>query len=258
MKKISIIFLTLFLFTTLQAQNTYNFKQVFRETKDLVKQPSNWDTGEWLTFGGLVAGTYLTMQLDETIRAEMLKDRSYVDSPIMIFGTMYGEPLTSLAIGTLFIVHGAANDNRPNEKLGFEILQSMGYTVGFTSIAKISFGRARPSVAKTASEFYPVTFDDNDHWSFFSGHTSLAFSLSTVISANVKGDFWKAVSFVPAFVTGFSRVYHNRHWTSDVLMGAAVGYFVGRFLTNLHERHEEENRLLNQPPPSFVNFSLSF
>ena len=64
--------------TKLLAQNQYNFKQFINEGGDLVKQPVKWNLGDWLTFGGLAAGSYAIMHFDENIRKyyEYLKDKN--------------------------------------------------------------------------------------------------------------------------------------------------------------------------------------
>ena len=33
--------------------------------------------------------------------------------------------------------------------------------------------------------------------------------------------------YTGAALTGVSRMYNNRHWTSDVLVGAGIGTFAG-------------------------------
>jgi membrane-associated phospholipid phosphatase len=37
-----------------------------------------------------------------------------------------------------------------------------------------------------------------------------------------------------AALTGISRVFHDRHWASDVVMGGAIGYVTGRAITRWH------------------------
>ncbi|KAB2843524.1 MAG: phosphatase PAP2 family protein [Melioribacteraceae bacterium] len=240
----------------LLAQNQYNFRQFINEGSDLIKQPAKWNLGEWLTFGGLAAGSYAIMHFDENIRAEILIDRSYNESIPIVFGRIYGEPYTSSGLGLFFLIHGVTSNNKANEKLGFEILQSFIYTGMITQIAKVSFGRTRPYLADNAFEFNPFPPLNDSFLSFFSGHTSVAFSLSTIIAGNVNGTGWKFLSYVPAVLTGFSRIYQNKHWTSDVFMGAAVGYFIGRFVINTHEEKEKYiGHNLIQPQP-LINISL--
>ena len=95
----------------------------------------------------------------------------------------------------------------------------------------------------------------NANWSLPSGHTTVAFSLSTVLAANTDSYVLKTAAFIPAFLTAFSRVYQDHHWTSDIFLGAMIGYFVGKFVTNLHEEKELSPKIAQIP---LLSLSLSF
>jgi membrane-associated phospholipid phosphatase len=40
-----------------------------------------------------------------------------------------------------------------------------------------------------------------------------------------------------AALIGLSRMYENRHWASDVIMGAAIGTFAGTKVVRYHRTH---------------------
>lgn len=108
--------------------------------------------------------------------------------------------------------------------------------------AKVSIGRARPYARYGAG---PAGPDDNH--SFYSGHASFAFSL-VCSSASVadlrgfKGRGWIwAIGLPLAAATGYLRIAGDQHYASDVLVGAAVGGFVGWIWPRLHP-HESEAR----------------
>lgn len=72
--------------------------------------------------------------------------------------------------------------------------------------------------------------DASNHFSFPSGHTASAFATATVLQR----DFgWKAG--IPAYAVGAyvaaSRMGSNKHYLSDVIVGAAVGVAAGRAVT---------------------------
>ncbi|MFC2083750.1 phosphatase PAP2 family protein [Bacteroidota bacterium] len=238
-------------------QNKYNLKQYGSEAIDLIKQPSNWRTDDYLKLSLILGGTYALMQIDETIREEMLKDRSFVGSIPLEIGRYWGEPITSLSLGSIFLIHGFMRNNEPNKKLGFEIIQSFTYTIGITSFIKIAFGRARPDISAKAFDFQPIQFKSSKFWALPSGHTSSAFSFSTVLAANIDSDIGKVLVFIPPFITAFSRVYYNRHWVSDVFIGAVLGYFIGKFVTDLHEENEF-NSNTGKPPDPVLSISIPF
>ncbi|MBI5807185.1 MAG: phosphatase PAP2 family protein, partial [Ignavibacteriales bacterium] len=79
---------------------------------------------------------------------------------------------------------------------------------------------------------------NDDYHSLPSGEVTLAFSLSTVLSKNSKSDLLKIISYLPAVLTMASRINRDMHWSSDVFLAATIGYFVGDWVTNLHEEKE--------------------
>jgi membrane-associated phospholipid phosphatase len=70
------------------------------------------------------------------------------------------------------------------------------------------------------------------------GHTATAMVISTVLSRNVEPTWLKVLVYVPAVVTAYSRIYQDWHWTSDCVLGGALGYFVADWVVDLHERKE--------------------
>lgn len=60
--------------------------------------------------------------------------------------------------------------------------------------------------------------------SFPSGHTATAFMGTELMRMEYSGNIWAAYSgYAFAAATGALRIYHNRHWFTDVLAGAGIG-----------------------------------
>jgi membrane-associated phospholipid phosphatase len=244
-------------YSSLSAQYNYDFKQFGEETADFIKQPGNWTSGDYLTIALIAGGTFSIMFIDDAIRSEMVKDRRHVGSVPLEFARYWGEPIPALSLAAVLYLHGVINDDRTTKKMGYEIGQSMVYTAALTQFLKISFGRARPYTGENPFYLRPFQSLSDDNWSLPSGHTSLAFSLSTILAGNTDSDLLKGLAYIPAFMTAFSRIYYDKHWASDVFMGAFIGYFVGKFVSDLHERNEEMNLETYTHRP-FISFSLSF
>ena len=72
--------------------------------------------------------------------------------------------------------------------------------------------------------------------SFPSGHSITAWSVATVIAEQ-----YKETIVVPVFAyaiatgVGLSRVTLNAHWLSDAIVGASLGYGIGRYLVRHHK-----------------------
>jgi membrane-associated phospholipid phosphatase len=120
-----------------------------------------------------------------------------------------------------------------------------------TGILKGTLGRARPFVSNDTnpSDWRLVSgFGNGDRKSFPSGHSTTAFAAASAVTAEVTRWWPKSVWYVApvmyggATMVGLSRMYHNRHWASDVALGAAIGTFSGRKVVEYSHRHPS-NRL---------------
>lgn len=253
--KVILVVFTLHIFgQNFFAQNPLTLDQFATEGKELLKAPTNWDSDDLIKFGSILGTTIFLMQFDEDVRELALENNQYSQSIPSELSRTWGEPYFTGTAALLFAAHGFIADNHKHKKIGFEILQSGFYTTAITGVLKYSFGRARPLTGLDAFTYKPFSFRGNEYVSFNSGHTALAFSLSTVLASNTESDLGKILLYAPAVMTAASRVYQNHHWTSDVFFGACVGYFVGRFLYKQHEANEKYKKV--SPPKPLI--SLSF
>lgn len=95
---------------------------------------------------------------------------------------------------------------------------------------KFAVGRQRPFV-HFADPARPADVDDN--LSFFSGHTTLAFAITTSAGMvaharnySIEPVVW-AGGYALAATTGYLRIAADKHYASDVVVGAIVGTGVG-------------------------------
>jgi membrane-associated phospholipid phosphatase len=249
----STILVIIFIPVFAKAQNEYNFKQFANEAENYYSAPLHWNKNDFLTFGIITATTFTAMQFDDLIKNETAKINSERKNWLMEAGRYWGEPIPSFILSGALLIHGISNNNETTKKIGFEIGQSFFYSVSVTSGLKIIIGRSRPYTGNLSTVYSPFSFG-NDNLSLPSGHTTVAFSLSSVLAANTNNDGLKILAFIPAILTATSRVYQNYHWTSDVVLGAAIGYFTGKFVTDLHKQNEKNPNLDNIP---LISFSLS-
>jgi membrane-associated phospholipid phosphatase len=102
-----------------------------------------------------------------------------------------------------------------------------------TFIIKESSGRGRPQATSAKGDFKPFGFH-TDYDSLPSMHTSSSFALASVLAATSDSVALKAAYYTAAAFVGFSRLYQNKHWASDVLLGAVTGELCGRVVTSFH------------------------
>jgi membrane-associated phospholipid phosphatase len=215
----------------------YSLPQFWHETILFAKQPTKWKGKDWLTVGTLTATTFLAMPFDERIAESSQGNQRFVFLGNM--GTLYGEWYSIVGVAAAFEVYGLIAKDSIAKKITIELLQAGIYSELLTEVIKVTVGRARPYRNEGAFSFSPFTLDASFQ-SMPSGHTTSAFALSTVMSRHAKTTFWKIIAYLPAGLTMFARVYQDKHWVSDEILGAGIGFFVGNWVVDLHEgkRHK--------------------
>jgi membrane-associated phospholipid phosphatase len=121
-------------------------------------------------------------------------------------------PLAVIATG---LAAGDARITRAGGRMAASVLLS---TVAFQSLKLVS-GRARPDAGQGAWSFSPLS----GNGSFPSGHSAVAFALATSLSHELHSPVTTVLLYTAALGTAWSRIYDQRHWGSDVVLGAAVG-----------------------------------
>jgi membrane-associated phospholipid phosphatase len=221
--------------------NKYNLSQFGRETWGFVKQPFTWGGSDWLKVGAIGGGTFLLMQVDQPIRDAVTKDQRYYKSVPIEAGRLWAELYPSVIFFTGFSAHALITDDIRTRKVAFELAQALLYSGLADKILSVSFGRAKPFLNEGPRTFHPfLTLDPlkQDNQSMPGGHNTTAFALSTVLSRNAGPTWLKIAAYVPAALTFVSRVYQDRHWTSDDFLGAALGYYVATWVVDQHEQGE--------------------
>ncbi len=102
--------------------------------------------------------------------------------------------------------------------------------------------------------------DSSSRLSFFSGHTTHAFSsavfLSTVYSEYYPDSKWKAyiwgISLLSASVTGYLRYASGDHFPTDIIVGAVVGSAIG-YLVPLIHKIDKKDEPLGITPTQYQN-----
>ncbi|NJD22976.1 MAG: phosphatase PAP2 family protein [Melioribacter sp.] len=247
-KILAAVLLCLVFTSSIYSQNKYDISQFYNESIRFVKQPLNWEGSDWLKLGLISAGTILTMQADQPIRDAVLRDQSFNGTIPEQIGRIWGRGYATIFFAGAFGLHGLITDDQSTKKIGFEIVQVTLYAGAVTQFLKMTVGRARPYTNEGSGNYHPFSLWNDDYHSFPSGDVTLAFSLSTVLSKNSKSSFLKIISYLPAVLTMASRINRDMHWSSDTFLAAAIGYFVGDWVANLHEEQESSMEVSNTFP----------
>lgn len=182
----------------------------------------------------------------------------------------------SVIIGTsMYAVGRLAHVDRLAE-VGLHGTEALGVGSAAADVLKDILGRARP--------FVDTAGPNPDDWqlmrglhrganyqSFPSGHTVAAFAAAAAVSSETSR-WWPTATYFGigpvlyggAAAVGLSRMYNNRHWASDVIMGAAIGTFAGTKVVRYsltHPRNRIDRWLLHGSVPTsdlrHITLSLS-
>ncbi|MBE0651686.1 MAG: phosphatase PAP2 family protein [Bacteroidales bacterium] len=200
-------------------------------TKKTVTAPFHWKKPEWIAFGGVVAGGATLYIFDNKINNFFQAHQTAGLNRVAKYGL---EPLGSGVYSFPFVAgfyfYGVATHNKKMMRVAMAATQAVIIGGVSVEVVKNIFGRVRPyqSVPANPRLWMGPTHIPN-YVSFPSGHTVVAFSLATVFASAYKDKPWVGIlSYGLATGVGLSRIYNDKHWSSDVLLGAALGFAVGK------------------------------
>lgn len=157
---------------------------------------------------------------------------------VFSFGRWYGSGNPTLYLFLLLYIGGILFKFEKVRDTGLLVGESYIFA-GFISILfKSFFGRWRPYTNQGDLSFYGFTWSDNDHLSFTSGHANIAFALSMSLAVYTKNIYLKIFFYALAVITCLSRIYHNQHWLSNVVVGGLISIVITNVLVSLHKKAE--------------------
>src|ERR1041385_9057321 len=204
-------------------------KYILRDQKAIWTAPFHLkhDDMSWLAPIGI--GTAALIVTDQQTGDELAESHRQLSTSRVISygGSVYGVAATA---GAFYFIGRAAHNERARETgiLGAEALVDSAILV--TAIKEIT-QRTRPSGGVSRSDF----FDGGS--SFPSGHSIEAWSLATVIANEYHSH--RAVQIAAygiASAVSISRFTGEKHYLSDVLVGGAMGFGIGRYVYRTHHR----------------------
>ena len=140
------------------------------------------------------------------------------------------QDLLIVTAGASVLLVPAAEDGNATidrgDRLGI-VLGGIALSSGMSETMKYITQRERP--------------DHSNNYSFPSGHATAAFTSATFASENfhlafgddARAGWADAGLYTAASLTAWARVEAQKHYASDVMVGAALGNFMGRFLDEL-------------------------
>jgi hypothetical protein len=206
---------------------------VVLDVKEVFTAPARWDTRDWLVLGGVAAGIGTVAVFDEDLQRAIQRNRGNTVKDIFDGVEPLGNEYAIGVVGTFYLAGEIFKDPRA-KTTALDAISASAIASGIvTNSLKYVIGRSRPIDREGTYTFQPFSGKD----SFSSGHTSEAFALASVISEHYDSRWVQITSYGLASMVGYARLMDNRHWTSDVLAGAAIGTFVGKTVVHFNQKH---------------------
>jgi membrane-associated phospholipid phosphatase len=183
---------------------------------------------KWVAPLGL--STLALIATDRYTGGEIIKSghstRLRISKDISYGGSVYATG----GIAAAFYLAGRATENRRARETGLLSAEALIDSSIVVEVLKTASQRPRPLVDDASGEF----FDRGN--SFPSGHAISAWSVATVIAYEY-GEHRPLVRFGAyglASAVSISRYTGQKHFLSDVLVGSAFGYGIGRYVYRTH------------------------
>ena len=201
-----VLILLLLIATTDQsmAQGTF-FEDIVDDGEALFTTENAW----WLLAGS--TATVLVYQFEDPEGAAKGLNDSFLD-PLFDFGNIWGDARVQVPLALGCWAVGSMQDNDRLALFGYDLTRGALLTYGVTSLGKVLVQRTRPN---------------GESYSFPSGHTAMAFTTAGVLSRHY-GSWGTAAGVSLGVLTGLGRMEDNKHFASDVVAGATIGWIIGR------------------------------
>ena len=243
---------------TLQPKPTFNWDYIhsgFMDAKDQIIAPLHWDAVDWLRVGAVVSSEVVLIYggEDKNIQQWAQNIRSpFTNTLENAIGDPFGSGLdAAIIVGGSYVGGCIFHKDKP-KLFAMMAAKSLVIAGSTTTVIKYIAERHRPYQDNPANpENWDGPMGNFSHVSFPSGHTTVAFSLATMIALE-----YPRPIIIPILVYGFAactafgRINGNFHWGSDVLLGACIGYFTSLLVFNHNNwgKLQRKKKIMEQAP----------
>jgi hypothetical protein len=207
---------------------------------EVAKSPGSWEGKDWLRLTAVLGTGALLYVYDQKIYDWTQDRRTQESDDLARFGSHLGNGLFLGGLIASLYLGGEIFDEKGLRKTALLSLESWLTAGAFVLGMKAIVGRARPYTGLGSHNFNPFSLD-SDYHSFPSGHAVSAFAVAAVIADQTKGVLVDVLAYSLSTLAAVSRVHESKHWASDVFIGAAIGYFIGKKICSLHRDQDKSD-----------------
>lgn len=204
--------------------------------------PFHFTGKDWLVTGSVLAATGLAFLADEDIWEYFQRNQSNTAKDILQVGAIYGNIGFASALSFSAYLGGKIFRNPEFAATGRMLLEGVFYAGLTNTVLKVVTGRSRPYTDQ-GPHFFKAFQTSEPHISFPSGHVTMAFTLSSILSERIDNVYASVGLYTLAATTFIQRMYSDNHWFSDCVLGAAIGYFTGTAVVKFDRQVSSKKKL---------------
>jgi membrane-associated phospholipid phosphatase len=196
---------------------------------------------------GVVALGAATMSVDESIARALQRpstqSNSFLKGTTNVFSNLGFPGSAMITAGAYFL--GLEKRSRPIAALGMHTGEAIVLGGVLAEGLQMTIGRSRPQrdINNSRDFRFGKGFSNDDYTSLPSAHVTVAFAAATAASREV-GRSWPGaakyvapIGYSAATLVGFSRMYKNKHWASDVVGAAGLGMYSAVLFDRYNQGH---------------------
>ena len=179
----------------------------------------------------LVAATALTITVDhQVMSSSKLNNPSLNSHAVTASNGLVGGFLAAPAI-----IYGLGRIHHDNHATETGILggEAIADSLVVSEVMKAVSLRERPTADNAHGKFFQTSVGLDS--SFPSNHSIMAWSAAAAIATEYPGPLTRITAYGLATAVSATRVVGREHFPSDVLVGSAVGWMIGRYVVHRHK-----------------------
>jgi hypothetical protein len=216
-------------------------QQLIEGQKDIWTSPFRIQPHDLLWVGPLVGATAVLISKDVEISDSIHPSQQTLDRS-RIISYIGSAPVVAAFSGGVYVI-GKISGNDRTATTGYLSLMAFLQTSIVVEGLKAATNRTRPDEGENSGHFW------SGGSSFPSGHAGDIWALAGVLTTQYPRNPWiSAGAYSIATAVSISRVTGKHHFTSDAVVGSAIGYLIGRMVVKQHSAHAKAVHLESLVP----------
>jgi len=219
---------------------------IWQDLKYTVSRPAHWEKRDYIRLGVVTGVTGILLAGDYGVKQFFVHHQSNFMTSVTDQIEPFGNAYSPYLVAGMYVA-GVITHDRNLEHGGLMAAKSLIISTAIYATIKSIVRRGRPTYYDSPFNFDPPFSKDKQkqHTSFPSGHSLTVMTVATAMAELYGKDHpWVPwVAYGLAGLTGATRLYENRHWSSDVWIGMALGHFVTKSIFRHHRELEHKKAM---------------